>query len=95
MPTLASADGKFTIRVGNGAVTKMVPTFAAGAAGEAVGIIGSSGYVEISVNKANAAKTLAAGRGAEVTVELGQEWRRIMRRKTNTPSNFKLRSSSA
>jgi hypothetical protein len=72
LPALASADGKFTIRVGNGAVTKMVPTFAKGSPGEAVGIIGSSGYVEISINKGNAAKTLAAGRGAEVTMELGQ-----------------------
>ena len=70
-PAFTAQDGKFTIKVGNGAITKIVPTFAQGAAGEAVGVIGSSGYLEIVVNKGNAAKSLAAARGMEVTVELG------------------------
>jgi len=70
VPAFAAADGKFTIRAGNAVVKKVVPTFAEGPAGEAVGIIGSSGYLEISVNKANAAKTLGVARGAEVTVEI-------------------------
>jgi hypothetical protein len=69
-PALASADGKFTIRAGNAAITKLVPTFANGAAGEAVGLIGSSGYLEIAVNKGSAARALGMGRGAEVTLEL-------------------------
>jgi hypothetical protein len=71
MPPLTSADAKFTIRAGNGEITKIVPTFAKGEPGEAVGIIGSSGYLEISVNKGQASRMLGAGRGAEVTVELG------------------------
>jgi S-adenosyl-L-methionine hydrolase (adenosine-forming) len=71
VPALVAADGKFTIRLGNGQVSKVVQTFAQGAPGEIVGIIGSSGFLEISVNKGNAARTLAAARGAEVTVELG------------------------
>jgi S-adenosyl-L-methionine hydrolase (adenosine-forming) len=71
VPALVAADGKFTIRLGNGQVSKVVQTFAQGAQGEIVGIIGSSGFLEISVNKGNAARTLAAARGAEVTVELG------------------------
>lgn len=70
VPALVAADGKFTIRAGNGQVSKVAPTFAQGPAGEAVGVIGSSGYLEISVNKGSAARTLSAGRGAEVTVEL-------------------------
>jgi S-adenosylmethionine hydrolase len=70
VPALAAADGKFTIRAGNTVVTKLVPTFAQGPAGEAVGVIGSSGYLEIAVNKANAARTLGIARGAEVTIEL-------------------------
>ena len=70
IPALAAAGGNFTIRVGNGQIKKIVPTFAQGAAGEAVGIVGSSGYLEISVNKGSAARTLAAARGAEVTIEL-------------------------
>ncbi len=71
VPALVAADRKFTIRLGNGQVSKVVQTFAQGAPGELVGIIGSSGFLEISVNKGNAARTLAAARGAEVTIELG------------------------
>jgi hypothetical protein len=70
-PAIFAPDAKFTIRAGTGSVTKIVPTFAGGAAGEAVAVIGSSGYLEISVNRGNAARTLGAMRGAEVTVELG------------------------
>jgi S-adenosyl-L-methionine hydrolase (adenosine-forming) len=70
VPAFATDDGKFTIRAGNATVTKLVPTFANGANGEAIGFIGSSGYLEISINKANASRTLALGRGAEVTVEV-------------------------
>ena len=70
VPGLAAADGKFAIKAGNAVVKKAVPTFAEAPDGEAVAIVGSSGYIEISVNKSNAAKTLGIGRGAEVTVEL-------------------------
>jgi S-adenosyl-L-methionine hydrolase (adenosine-forming) len=70
-PGLIAPGAKFTIRVGNAAVTKIVPTFAQGAAGETFAVMGSSGYVEICVNKGNAARTVGAGRGAEVTVEMG------------------------
>ena len=64
-------DGKFTIRVGNAEMKKVLPTFAMGAPGEAFAMIGSGGYLEICVNKGNAARMLGIGRGAEVTVELG------------------------
>jgi len=71
VPALAAADGKFTIKAGNATITKLVPTFAGGSNGEAVGVIGSSGYLEICVNKTSAARTLGIGRGAEVSVEVG------------------------
>jgi S-adenosylmethionine hydrolase len=71
VPAVSAEGGKFTIKAGNATVNKLVPTFASGANGEAIGLIGSSGYLEISVNKANASKSLALGRGAEVTVEVG------------------------
>lgn len=71
VPALAAADGKFAIRVGNVQITKLSPTFAQGATGEAIAVVGSSGYVEIAMNKANAARALGVARGAEVTVELG------------------------
>jgi S-adenosyl-L-methionine hydrolase (adenosine-forming) len=71
VPALTAADGKFTIRVGNVQITKLSPTFAQGATGEAIAVMGSSGYLEIAMNKANAARALGVARGAEVTVELG------------------------
>lgn len=71
VPAFAVADGKFSIRIGNVQIGKLSPTFAQGAAGEAIAVIGSSGYVEIAMNKANAARALGVARGAEVTVELG------------------------
>jgi hypothetical protein len=70
VPALIAPDAKFTIRTGNGEVKKMAQTYSLGTAGEPFGIIGSSGYIEISVNKGNAARTLGAARGAEVTVEV-------------------------
>jgi S-adenosylmethionine hydrolase len=70
VPALADADGKFTIRAGKSAITKVVRTFSEAAAGEPVGIVGSSGFLEISLNKGNAARTLGVGRGAEVMVEV-------------------------
>ncbi len=70
-PALVTADAKFVIKVGKGEVTKLLPTFANGTAGEVFGVIGSSGYLEISVNKGSAARALGVGRGAEVTVEMG------------------------
>jgi len=43
-----------------------VATFGEGGAGETVALIGSTGYVEIAINKGNASRTLSATRGAEV-----------------------------
>lgn len=70
VPALLESDAKFKIRVGQGEIRKLAQTFAQGSAGEAFGIIGSSGYIEVSMNKGNAARTLGANRGAEVIVEL-------------------------
>jgi S-adenosylmethionine hydrolase len=58
--------GEVKLQVGAHPVTRMVGTFASGNAGEPVAYIGSSGYVEIAVNKGNAAKTLGTGRGTPV-----------------------------
>lgn len=56
------------LQVGNHAVTRMVKMFASGNPGEPVAYIGSSGYVEIAVNKGNASKTLGIGRGTPVVL---------------------------
>jgi S-adenosylmethionine hydrolase len=47
----------------------LVGTFAQGNAGEAIAYIGSSGYVEIAINKGNASRTLGIGRGTPVVLE--------------------------
>ena len=62
----ARENGNFKMQVGTQAVTKLVDTFAHGAAGEPIAYVGSSGYIEIGVNKGSAARTLALGRGTPV-----------------------------
>ena len=62
----AAKNGNFQIQVGTHVVKKLVDTFAHGAAGEPIAYVGSSGYIEIGVNKGSAAKTLALGRGTPV-----------------------------
>jgi S-adenosylmethionine hydrolase len=68
LPAEAPENGAVQLKVGTHPITKLVPTFASGNAGEAVAFVGSSGYVEIAVNKGNASKTLAIGRGAPVVL---------------------------
>ncbi len=62
----AQENGNFKMQVGTQAVTKLVDTFARGTAGEPIAYVGSSGYIEIGVNKGSAARTLALGRGTPV-----------------------------
>jgi S-adenosylmethionine hydrolase len=61
--------GKANIQVGAHPVARLVDTFALGNAGEPIAYVGSSGFLEIAVNKGNAARTLALGRGAAVTLQ--------------------------
>ena len=70
LPTAMASAGKIKLKVGNKEIEKLAQTFAQGAAGEAVAIVGSSGFVEVAVNKGHAARTLGAQRGSEVTLEL-------------------------
>jgi len=58
--------GEVRLQVGSHPVTKFVPTFAHGPAGEAVAYIGSSGFLEIGVNKGSASRALGLGRGTPV-----------------------------
>ena len=65
----AQQSGKVKFQVGTQAVSRLVDTFAQGNTGEPVAYVGSSGYIEVAVNKGNAARNLALGRGAPVTLE--------------------------
>jgi len=64
----AKQAGKVQFKVGTHDVSRLVETFAQGNAGEPIGYLGSSGYIEVGVNRGNAARTLALGRGAVVTL---------------------------
>jgi S-adenosyl-L-methionine hydrolase (adenosine-forming) len=66
LPEGAIDKGEIKLQVGTHTVGKLVPTFAHGAAGEAIAYVGSSGYLEIAVNKGSASKTLGLGRGTPV-----------------------------
>jgi S-adenosyl-L-methionine hydrolase (adenosine-forming) len=58
--------GAIKLQVGTHEVTQLVETFAKGKAGVPIAYWGSSGYLEIGMNKGNASKTLSVGRGAAV-----------------------------
>jgi S-adenosylmethionine hydrolase len=64
------AEGKIKLRACSKSVEKLAPNFAQGSAGEPVAIIGSSGFLEIVVNKGHAARVLGLSRGAEVALDL-------------------------
>jgi len=66
LPANAVEKGEVRLQIGGHLVTKVVPTFAQGAAGEAVAYIGSSGFLEVAMNKGSAARTLGLGRGTPV-----------------------------
>jgi S-adenosylmethionine hydrolase len=68
LPATALKNGAVNFQIGTTAVTRLVDTFAQGNEGEPVAYIGSSGYIEIAVNKANASRTLALGRGAAIVL---------------------------
>lgn len=69
----SAAQCKITIAAKDGAkdISKFVNTYAQGAQGEPIALIGSGGYLEICIAKSSAARTLGATRGAEVTIQFG------------------------
>jgi S-adenosylmethionine hydrolase len=71
LPAAAIEKGAINLQVGTHAISKLVPTFANGNAGEAIAYVGSSGNLEIGVNKGSASKTLGVGRGAPVLLNKG------------------------
>ena len=61
----------FTLRVGLSAVEAMARSYAECGPGELFAIVGSSGYVEISVGQASAAKRMGCESGAAVELVIG------------------------
>ena len=66
LPPASDMEGRINLEVGGKPVENMVRTFAQGTPGEPVALIGSSGFLEIAVNRGNAAQLLGAWRGTEV-----------------------------
>lgn len=62
--------GPIKLAVAGKPVAKFAQTFAGGGPGEPIAILGSAGYIEVAVNRGNAARTLGANRGAEVVLEI-------------------------
>lgn len=59
----------FKIAIGTkGTVTRICHHYAEGSPGEAFGILGSMGFLEIAANRGSAYQLLGAGKGAEVNV---------------------------
>ena len=68
LPEGAVQDGAIKLQAGTQAVTKFVEMFAQGNGTEPFAYIGSSGFLEIGVNKGNAARTLGLNRGAAIVL---------------------------
>ncbi len=71
-PVLFAESATFKIAVGSHEITDIRKTFAEGGPGEVFGILGSMGYLEIVSNRAAAAQITGAGKGAEVSIFLGE-----------------------
>ena len=64
----ASDPPAFKIAIGKGQVTTLCRNYAESKAGEAFGILGSMGFLEVAVNRGSAAQLLGTGKGSEVNV---------------------------
>jgi len=70
IPAASIQAGKIKLTVGGKQIAKLAQTFGQGPAGEPIAVMGSSGFLEIAVNRGNAARTLGVNRAAEVTLDL-------------------------
>ena len=68
LPEAVTKEGALKLRFGEQEVNKLVGTFSEGEPGIPVAIVGSSGFIEIIVNKGNASRILNTGRGAPVVI---------------------------
>ena len=68
LPGASENGGAIKLHVGPHTVSRLVETFANGNAGEPIAYFGSSGYLEIAVNKGSASKTMSIGRGTPVVL---------------------------
>ena len=72
VPALFTGKSPFKIVVGSKEITGIRTAYAEGKPGEVFGILGSMGYLEIVANRGAAAQLTGAGKGAEVSIFLGE-----------------------
>jgi S-adenosyl-L-methionine hydrolase (adenosine-forming) len=65
------SSGSFKLTVGKAEVSKLMNSYAAGNQGELFAILGSTGFLEISSNKAPASRLAGADKGSEISLMLG------------------------
>ena len=65
-------DGNYNIYVGNTKIREIVDTFASVSQGEPAAYIGSSGMLEIAINKGNAKQMLDIEKGSPINIVLNQ-----------------------
>ena len=70
IPVDSLSDGVIKLTVNGKEVLRLGQTFASGNPGEPIAVLGSAGFLEIAVNRGSAARTLGAGRGAEVAIDI-------------------------
>lgn len=71
IPQLFAGAAPFKLTIGKAEIVKLCTSYSEGAQGELFAILGSSGFLEISANKAAASRLAGADKGAEVSVVLG------------------------
>jgi S-adenosylmethionine hydrolase len=64
------SSGTFKITVGKAEVTKLCASYSQSPPGELFAVLGSTGFLEISANKAAASRLAGADKGSEVTLAL-------------------------
>jgi hypothetical protein len=70
IPKLFESGAPFKIVVGKAQISRICSNYAEGTPGEAFGIVGSMGYLEIATNRGSAFQLVGAGKGSEVNVTL-------------------------
>ncbi len=71
VPEIFGGDPRpFKIVIGKSEITELRQVYAEGEKDEVFAILGSSGYIEIAVNRGSASRTLGVGKGTEVGVVL-------------------------
>ena len=68
LPESARTGAHLNLKVGTDTVARLVDTFANGGTDEVIAYVGSSGYLEVGINKASAARKLGVGRGTPVVL---------------------------